>query len=118
MVVSYVDPIPFWRPCDVAHSTLMALLTLQLLPQRLQSPTDACLNRTQWGMQAGSDFLMTKSLKKGQEEGVSLLSRQPCQGVTHGLTLGSICQRQRCRQRLQGLLREHRFVGEASTITP
>ena len=56
----------------------MALLALQLLPQGLQRPTYACLNRTQWGTQAGSDFLMTESLKEGQEEGVSLLCRQCC----------------------------------------
>ena len=56
----------------------MALRALQLLPQRLQSPTYACLNRTQWRAQAGSNFLMTESLKEGQEEGISLLSRQRC----------------------------------------
>ena len=60
----------------------MALLALQLLPQRLQSPTYACLNRTQWSTQTGSDFLMTEALKESQEEGVSLLSRQRCQGIT------------------------------------
>jgi hypothetical protein len=43
----------------------IAWLSEQLLPQRLQSPTYACLNRTQWRVQAGSDFLMTQSLKKG-----------------------------------------------------
>jgi hypothetical protein len=35
---------------------------------------------------------MTESLKEGQEESVSLLHRQRCEGVTHSLTLGSICQ--------------------------
>src|SRR4030095_10556258 len=96
----------------------MALRTLQLLPQRLQSPTYACLNRTQWRAQASSDFLMTESLKESQEEGIYLLRRQRCEGVTLGLTLVSICQCQRSRQRMQGLLRERRFVCEASTITP
>ena len=82
----------------------IAWLSLQLLPQRLQRPTYACLNRTQWRTQAGSNFLMTQSLKKGQEEGISLLSRQRCQRFTHGLALGSICQGKWSRQCTEALL--------------
>jgi hypothetical protein len=96
----------------------IALLSLQLLPQRLQRPPYACLNRTQWGTQAGSDFLMTESLKECQEEGISLLSGQRRQSVTHGLALGSICQGQGGWQRLEHLLRKRRFVCEAPAVTP
>ena len=60
----------------MSYDILRAWLSLQLLPQRLQSPTYTCLDRTQWRAQAGSDFLMTESLKESQKEGVSLLSRQ------------------------------------------
>src|SRR5262249_29137415 len=62
----------FW----MSHELSRAWLSLQLLPQRLQSPTYTCLNRTQRYAQAGSDFLMTEALKEGQEEAISLLSRQ------------------------------------------
>ena len=84
----------------------MVWLSLQLLPQRLQRPTYACLNRTKRRTEAGSDFLMTQSLEKGQEEGIALLRWQRCQRVTHGLAFGSIGQSERSRQGLEALLRE------------
>src|SRR5262249_16447214 len=104
----------FW----MSHAISRAWLSLQLLPQRLQSPTYTCLNRTQWGAQAGSNFLMTQSLKGGQEKGASWLRRQRGSGVRHGLTLGSIGQGERRRQRMEDRLRQGRFVGEAAAITP
>jgi hypothetical protein len=61
---------------------------------------------------------MTEPLKEGQEKSLSLLNWQRYYGVTHGLALSSICQGQRRRQRIEDLLGEFRFTGEAPAITP
>src|ERR1700730_16013849 len=106
------------RTARVLLRVSMAWLALPLLPQRRQRPTDACLNRPQGRAQAGRNFLMTQSLKKGEEEGVSLLRWQCGQSVPHRLAFGSIGPSERRRQGLDDRLREGHFVGEASALTP